>query len=236
MKTPQVLQSTIMQNSSKTNPLEPKNFFTQNMQWVSDSVQLLKTKDLSNLHLDISRREMTGLQEWYKLSVKKEFTLLDIQERKRVHQTLQVVVPAKRRSAILLSKLNAEQPNNQAIDIASSRLAVFLLGMVAQSSLLPDAANMRCMGATFDTVLPAGLTLVHRSVALHLLRDNAELFGACPAWVEQVVLHPQHMSAETAIKEQHQRSERQRRLALRNKIINLGVLTADEEQLLMRVL
>lgn len=225
-----------MKNSPQTDTLESKDFFIQNMQWVSDSVQLLKTKDISNLYRDISKRALEAHRDWQKLRMKKELTLLERQERKRLHQTLQVVVPASRRCIALLRKLKSGNSSSQALSTSASRLAVFLLGMVAQSSLLSHAANIRCMGAKLDTVLPAGLTLVHRSVALDILRENATLFGACPAWVEQVVVNSKHMSAATAMKERYQHNEKFRRLALRNKIISLGVLTADEEQILMRVL
>lgn len=225
---------------TNTNPLEPANFYTENVQWVSASVQLLKTRDITDLHRDIAQRTLDAMNQMRDLALiytlKGELTLEQREERKRLHQTLQVVVPALRRSTIFLRNLNASPRRDKAVFAAASRLAAFLLGMVAQSSLFPAEAKMNSMGAKFDATLPGGLTIVNRSVALHLLRDHAELFGPCPAWVELVVVYPKHMSAETAIVERHLRDDNLTRLALRNKIIDLGVLTADEEQLLIRVL
>lgn len=225
-----------MKNNSEPVSLEQKNFFIQNARWVSDSVQLLTTKDISHLHEDIAKRSMDSQRAWAKIHMQKKLTLLDRQERARLHQTLQVIVPAGRRCTVLLSKLESSNSNSDALSIAASRLAVFLLEMVAQSSLSTDTININCAGHSFYTVMPIGLTAVHRSVALDILRDNAELFGACPAWVKNVVVHPEHVSAANAMDTRHPRNDRFRRLALREKIINLRVLDAYEEQLLMRML
>ena len=216
--------------------LEQKNFFIQNARGVSESVQLLTTKDISRLHEDIAKREMDSQRAWEKIHTQKRLPLLERQERARLYETLQVVVPTGGHCVVLLSKLKSSNSNSEALSIAASRLAVFLLEMVAQSNLSADTINASCAGHNFYTVFPVGLTAVHRSVALDILRDNAELFGACPAWVKNVVVHPEHVSAANAMDTRHQRNDRFRRLALREKIINLRVLDAYEEQLLMRML
>ena len=131
---------------------------------------------------------------------------------------------------------NLHAGNHKATRKAAARLAAFLLAMVAQSSLFPKNANLDSFSEQHDVTLPRGLGRTHRSVALTLLRDHAHLFAPCPAWVEPVVVCPTHITAQTASYERHRRDENLRRIALRDKIIDLGVLTADEEQLLMRVL
>lgn len=207
-----------------------KNFFAQNFQWLSSSVEILRTKDISNLHRDISRR--VSLQ-WSKLPITTVLSDKDFQERKRLVQTLQVLVPAQYCSASLLNARRMDA-NSSTATIAASRLAVFLLGMVAQSSVFPDAKHLRRTGLTFDIVLPARLLPVHRSVALDILRDNADVFGACPDWVRPLVVRKTHISADKALKKEKHRCVLRQQLDLRNKIIGLGVLTTDEEQTLMR--
>lgn len=209
-----------------------KNFFAQNFQWLSSSVEILKTKDISNLHRDISRRVSLQLS---KLPIKTVLSDKDLQERKRLVQTLRVLVPAQDYSASLL---NARRmgANSSTATVAASHLSVFLLGMVAQSSVFPDTKHLRCTSSTFHPVLPAGLKPVHRSVALDILRDNADVFGACPDWVRPLVVRKTHISADKAIKKEKHRCVLRQQLDLRKKIIGLGMLTTDEEQTLMRFL
>lgn len=224
-------------NDTANNPLDPQNFYAQNVQWVSESAQLLKTNDVSALHRFIALRMFEGRRAQDALLCKTKMRPRDREQGKALHHRQQVLVPAFRRSLVLLNNAKNPKASTSAVHTAAVRLAVFLLGMVAQSSLFPRVDGMHNRpGALYDASLPGGLNYNHRSLALTILREHAHLFGACPAWVEPVVVNSRHMSAEGAMAERQVLVANSKRRALRNKIINLGVLTADEEQLLMRVL
>lgn len=217
------------------NPLDPDQFYAQNVTWVTQSSKILESTDATSLHLDIGRRAMDARRALFALTKNgRDLTNSEREQRKELHHTMQVCVPAFRRSLALQRNLHAG--NHKATRKAAARLAAFLLAMVAQSSLFPKNANLDSFSEQHDVTLPRGLGRTHRSVALTLLRDHAHLFAPCPAWVEPVVVCPTHITAQTASYERHRRDENLRRIALRDKIIDLGVLTADEEQLLMRML
>lgn len=223
-----------------SHPLTPTNFHAQNVSWVFESARLLATLDINNLHRRLHQLVMESMREHRMLhtaiALQGTMTSEQRQEHKRLHHTLQVCVPAARYACALQSNLLAKRHHDQAVFTSAARLATYLLSMVAQSYLFPEVDSQQMLKSPFDQKFPSGLVHTHRSVALDILRDHAGVFAECPAWVEPVVVAPMHRSAADAMLERASSQSNAQRIALRKKIINLGVLTPDEEQLLLRLL
>lgn len=209
------------------------NFHAQNVAWVFESARILASRDIHNLQRTLNKLVMESMRDQNRLHAVVKF---DRTEHKRLHHTLQVSVPAARYAAVLQSNLLAKRDHDQAVFTSGARLATYLLAMVAQSELFPEADSQQSLKSPFDQKFPDGLGHTHRCVALNILRDHADMFAECPAWVEPVVVAPMHRSAASAMYEQSSRQHSVARIALRKKILDLGVLTPDEEQLLMRLL
>lgn len=160
---------------------------------------------------------------------------LEAQERADAQQELQVYVPAQRRlRALKQASLDVVTPR--------ARLSLFLLGMVAQSQLFPNPTSIVQGESMLTSSMPGpnsktqGLTPVHRRAALNVLRENSELFGDCPAWVAPLVCNPGFLTAKQMGAQEIYSQQARQRIQLRDKILDSGILTPDEEMLLTRVM
>ena len=90
------------------NPLDPDQFYAQNVTWVTQSSKILESTDATSLHLDIGRRAMDARRALFALTKNgRDLTNSEREQRKELHHTMQVCVPAFRRSLALQRNLHA---------------------------------------------------------------------------------------------------------------------------------
>ena len=237
--------------TSSTNLLNKRHFHQYNVQWIAAGIADCSVKEyaadtLRAYLLNCVMHENQKFLDAQKVLNSKSRIMTrgegcDFRTQRAVaQQRLQVYVPALRR---LDAWLRMHALGHARMGASKMRLSSFLLGMLAQTDLFPMRG---CVSAPRE--LPkdiyeasasiSGLTQVQQQAALNVLKDNSDFFATLPAWIDTAVgaSLPTIRAIKTALQEAERSELEASKKHVRAKIVDAGILTKEESELLLRFL